>query len=372
MRQLQTNILLIIILLLAKPVISQDVKADAKLDTNVILVGDQIGFRIELALPENYNFSWPVFDDTLTGDIEIVKKSKVDTTATNNGLMNIRQDFTITSFDSGYYLIPPISFKYGIAGGTLSDQVETEPYLLNVFTVEVDTTKSFMPIKGPMEAPYTFAEIFPWILLAIAILLIAGLTIYFLVKKEKNIPLFAPRPKPKLPPHTVALDALDKLKNEKLWQQGHVKKYHTRLTEIVRIYIEDSMEVRAVEMTSPEILGAIGQTGLDKKDIGPLKEILELADLVKFAKFKPQPSENGDSLERAYDFVKRTMKKQEVIEGEKPEVQDKQETKEGSSDNDDIPTSPFVKNISSGINIPADLDSKSEYSKYLAEKYKSQ
>ena len=327
MRLLQINILIITILLVAKPVFSQEVKADAKLDTNIMLVGDQIGFRIGLTLPQNYIFSWPVFNDTLTGNIEIVKKSKVDTTAINNGLMTIGQDFTITSFDSGYYLIPPISFKYGVADEPLSGQVETEPYLLNVFTVEVDTTKSFMPIKGPMEAPYTFAEIFPWILLAIAILLIAGLVIYFLIKKEKNIPLFAPRPKPKLPPHTIALDALDKLRDEKVWQQGHVKKYHTRLTEIVRVYIEDSMEIRAVEMTSLEILGSIRKTGLNKKDIDLLKEILELADLVKFAKFKPQPSENGDSLEWAFDFVKNTMKKQEVTEGEKIESQDKLETK---------------------------------------------
>ena len=327
MRLLQTNILLIIILLLAKPVFSQEVKADAKLDTNIMLVGDQIGFRIGLTLPENYNFSWPVFNDTLTGNIEIIKKSKVDTMATNNGLMTIGQDFTITAFDSGYYLIPPIIFKYGVQGEALSGQVETEPYLLNVFTVEVDTTKSFMPIKGPMKAPYTLAEILPWILLAIAILLIAGLVIYFLIKKEKNIPLFAPRPKPKLPPHTIALNALDKLRDEKVWQQGQVKKYHTRLTEIVRIYIEDRMEVRAVEMTSPEILGSIRKTGLDKKDIDLLKEILELADLVKFAKLKPQPSENGHSLEWAFNFVKNTMKKQEVTEGEKPENQNKTETK---------------------------------------------
>ena len=319
MRLLQINILIIIILLLAKPVFSQEVEAYAKLDTNVMLVGDQIGFRIGLTLPENYNFTWPLFTDTLTGNIEIIEKSKVDTVAINNGLMTVGQNFTITSFDSGYYLIPPISFKYGVAGGTLSGQAETEPYLLNVFTIAVDTTKSFMPIKGLMEAPYTFAEIFPWILLAIAVLLVTGLVIYFLVKKEKNIPLFVPRPKPKLPPHTIALNALDKLKDEKIWQQGRIKEYHTRLTETVRIYIEDSMEVRAVEMTSLEILESIGQTGLNKKNIGLLKEILELADLVKFAKFKPQPSENGHSLDWSYDFVKNTMKKQEVIEVEKPE-----------------------------------------------------
>jgi hypothetical protein len=277
-----------------------------------------------MTLPENFVYSWPQLTDTITGNVEIVKKSPIDTLAIKNGVMRLVQDLTITAFDSGYYVIPPFGFKYSETEGQPMDELETEPYLLNVFTIEVDTTQTFKPIKGPIEAPYTFAEILPWILLAIAILLIAGLTIYFIVGKEKNVPLFAPKPKPKLPPHRVALDALEKLKNQKIWQQGHVKIYYSRLTEIIRIYVEDSFEVRAVELTTPEILESIKHTRVDENNIRLLGEILELADLVKFAKFKPQPSENEEVMDWAFNFVKHTMKLPLNPETEKAEIEEGQ------------------------------------------------
>jgi len=313
-----------IFVLLVIPATSQQISVEAKLDTNSILVGDQTGFSLGMQLPEGYVFTWPKIDDTLTTNVEIINKSDIDTVSIENGLLELAQKFTITAFDSGYYVIPPMQFSYAAEGTASMEQIETEPYLLNVFTVAVDTTKSFKPIKGPIEAPYTFAEILPWLLLATGILLVAGLTIYFLVKREKNIPLFAPRPKPKLPPYKVALDALDKLNNQKIWQQGHVKIYHSKLTDIIRVYIEDSFKVRAVEMTTPEILESIKNSNISEDNIRLLAEMLEMADLVKFAKFKPQASENEQSMEWAYSFVKITMKPKESTVEEEADKGDKE------------------------------------------------
>jgi hypothetical protein len=308
MKLTKTYILLVIFVLMLNPAFSQQVSVEAKLDTSIMLVGDQTGFTLGLRLPENYFYTWPQLNDTLSANVEIVKKSAIDTLSIENGMMTIAQKLTITAFDSGYYVIPPVRFDYGAEGSETLTQIETEPYLLNVFSVEVDTTQTFKPIKGPIEAPYTFAEILPWLLLTLAILLIAGLAIYFLVRREKNVPLFSAKPKPKIAPHKVALDNLDKLNDQKVWQQGHIKIYHSRLTDIIRIYIEDSFEVRAVEMTTPEILKSIKRTQIIEKDIELLGEMLELADLVKFAKFKPQPSENEQAMNWAYDFVKNTMR----------------------------------------------------------------
>jgi hypothetical protein len=91
--------------------------------------------------------------------------------------------------------------------------------------------------------------------------------------------------------------------------------------------------VRAVEMTTPEILGSIKKNDLNKKDVELLSEILELADLVKFAKFKAQPSENEQSMDWAFDFVKHTMKTQEVVDEIKPENQAKPEIKMVEAEN---------------------------------------
>lgn len=303
---------LILILLFTHIIIfrltAQDVKVEAGLDTNEILIGDQVNFNLRLFIPDNYKFEWPCFGDTLTENLEIVKKSKVDTTELSKNLLEISQTLILTSFDSGYYVIPPVKIKYAESGDTTINIVETEPYLLNVFTVKVDTTQAIKPIKGPIKASYTFREILPWVLLGIILIIVTGLVIYYFRRKKKNLPVFKPKPKPKLPPYQLALTALEKLRKDKLWQQGLIKNYHTELTDIIRQYIEGRFGINAVEMTTWDILNAIRKMSIDKNNKEQLKEILELADMVKFAKAKPLPAEHDQSINDAEKFVKNTKR----------------------------------------------------------------
>ncbi|MDD3132165.1 MAG: LPXTG cell wall anchor domain-containing protein, partial [Bacteroidales bacterium] len=173
-------------------------------------------------------------------------------------------------------------------------------------TVAVDTTQAIKPIKGPIAAPLTFAELFPWILLIVAVLLIGAALFYYYKKRKKKQPVVFARPKPKIPPHRWALDELEKLRNEKLWQKNLIKLYHSRLTEIVRQYLDDRFGIMAPEMTSQEIMQAAYDINLPDKNLRELQQILELADLVKFAKYTPIPGENSQSMQQATDFVKDT------------------------------------------------------------------
>jgi hypothetical protein len=297
------KILLALLLLMSLSIKAQQPIASAWLDTNSILIGDQTGFNLQLQLPQNMPFRWPLFADTLTGEIEIVNRGAIDTTRLDNGMMRIGQKLTITVFDSGYYVVPPISFTIGNA---MDSAVETEPFLLNVFSVAVDTTQAIKPIKGPIEAPLTLAELLPWILLLLAALLITVGIIYYYKKRKKKQPVVLARPKPKVPPHRWALDELEKLRNEKLWQKDLVKHYHSRLTDIVRQYLDDRFTIMAPEMTTPEIMQAAYKIRLNDKNLRELQQILEMADLVKFAKYKPMPDEHNRSMTQAVDFVKDT------------------------------------------------------------------
>jgi len=106
-------------------------------------------------------------------EIEIIKKAKIDTIySENNELTTLSQKLTITSFDSGYYAIPPIRFLYKEHGDTNIYTEETQALLLEVITIPVDTTQAFKDIKTPIKAPYTFREAMPWILIGIAAILI--------------------------------------------------------------------------------------------------------------------------------------------------------------------------------------------------------
>ena len=119
----------------------------------------------------------------------------------------------------------------------------------------------------------------------------------------------AVRAKPKEAPHVIAIRELDKLKGEQLWQSGQLKAYHSRLTDIVREYIEHRFDIHTLERTSDEILDSFKNTGLSERvPFESLRQMLFQADMVKFAKGNPLPEDNMRSLEQAYNFVKKTLK----------------------------------------------------------------
>jgi hypothetical protein len=314
------SILFLTIMLAGLQLSAQTPRVDARLDTNSILIGDQVDFHIRLQIPETSTFVWPTIGDTLPEKLEVVGASKIDTTRLGDGYMNVEQILTLTAFDSGYYVVKPLRFEYGQNN---SASVQTEPYLLNVFSVEVDTTLAIKPIKGPMAAPMTFAEMLPWILGFLALIIAGGLVFYFLINKKQKEPIsFAP-PKPKIPPHRLALDELEKLRNEKLWQHDKLKDYYTRLTDILRVYIEGRFKITAMEMTSWEIIHAFAGARIEKENLTMLREILEEADMVKFAKYKPLPDIHERMMTSAVAFVRNTANEiQENLNKSKPELAD--------------------------------------------------
>jgi len=306
MKQVILIFLTAVVVVFASTANAQEVKASVKLDTNSILVGDHVGLKLNLEVPENYAFVWPVFADSIAHKVEILRQSKIDTTKVQ-GFLQVQQTLTLTVFDSGYYVIPPIKFLYGPGKDAINNFVETDPYLLNVFTVPVDTTQAIKPIKGQLKAPYTFAELLPWILLLLVITGAGIFGYYYWKKRKQQVPMFVAKPKLIKLPHQIALDALDELKKQKLWQLGRVKEYHTNLTDIVREYIEKRFNILAIEMTTFEIITSFKGVKLEKGIKDDLQYILELADLVKFAKANPLPSEHDQSMTLAESFVLRTI-----------------------------------------------------------------
>ncbi len=288
--------------------VNAQTEATVSLDTNTILVGDQINLHLTFTAPKGTITEWPKINDTIISEIEVIEKSKVDTSfSEDKSKIILHQRLKITSFDSGYYAIPPFRFNYKNPGDQLVQYIETQAILLSVHTVPVDTSKEIRDIKEPIRAPFTFREAMPWI---IALLLLAGsvyFIMYYLKKRKKAEPVFRMPVKIKLPAHQLALDALEALRNKKLWQSGQVKEYHTELTDIIRDYILNKFAIHAPELTSDEILNALNITATDHEARKKLNQAFVVADLVKFAKMQPLPMEHDASLNNAIDFVKATM-----------------------------------------------------------------
>lgn len=182
--------------------------------------------------------------------------------------------------------------------------VETSPIAIFVHTVGVDTSKDIKDIKPPVSLPISFAELLPYILGVLGIGG-AGWLIYYILKKRRRGESILPEPPPR-PAHELAFEALRALEAEKLWQRGLVKEYHSKLTDIIRTYVERRYGVLAMEMITDEILSSLPVARLDNELKRELRDTLLLADLVKFAKFQPPTEEHERSMRSAYGFVEAT------------------------------------------------------------------
>lgn len=176
--------------------------------------------------------------------------------------------------------------------------------MLYATTIAVDTTQAYKPLMPPIERPVTMREVFPWLLGAL-LLVLAGLAVWFFMKRRK--PRVdengEPVKGPVVPPYDKAIGDLESLKQQKLWQVGKVKEYYSSLTDIAREYIEGQFHVNAVEMTTDDILKEVRALDFDAQLFAKLKNTMELADLVKFAKYGASALESDNAMNDMTGFV---------------------------------------------------------------------
>jgi hypothetical protein len=301
---------------------AQQVQVAARIDSTSILIGNQTNLRLTVAFDIKSGVpkvQWPQIADSLVPKVEVISKSQVKTIIPDSTHPTVQQeieDITISSFDSGYYAIPP--FKFIINGDTGNPQL-TEAMMLTVNTVHVDTTKAFKDIKAPIQVPFTWLELIPYVGYGLLALLIIGGIIYFVIRKlKKQKPVTVEQPKVFIPPHIKALEALEKLGMQKLWQEGKIKDYYTGITDILRIYLEERYGITALEMTTDEIMLALKRKDISEMMKQKLRDILVLSDLVKFAKENPLPNEHESCFNTSVDFVNETTEIKESAPAEAP------------------------------------------------------
>jgi hypothetical protein len=280
------------------------IRYGVQLDTNLIAIGDQINLLLSVEQPKDLRIEFPVFSDSIGSSVEIIKQSLQDTIPMENGNIKVNKNFLVTSFEDGLHKMNPFEFK--IHKDNLMKIIRTDTVLLGVKTFEIDTTKANFDIVMPIETPIAFAEIAPWLFGGLLVVAILALVFIYLRKRKKNQPLFT-KTKPAEPAHVIALRRLDKIKKQKLWETGKIKEFHSELTDTLRFYLDERFQLSTQESTTDEILEATKSVDTDAEWKEKLKEILELADLAKFAKLTPLQDENERSLKYAYKLIETSL-----------------------------------------------------------------
>ena len=272
-------------------VLAAGAQAQLSLDSTSIVIGEQATLTVERTT------SYPTTDE-LTDESIVALRQWYDT-ATQ------QQHTVLTSFEPGEHWI----------------HVGDDSILLTVNDVDgVDTTSDeIKDIAGLMTEPYTFWEIFRWVLLVIVVAIIV-VAIYYVAKRLRNNQrIIGPAAVPPRPLDERTLAALEELRRRQLWQQGKAKDYHTELTDIVRGFIEEACGINSTEMTSDETLASLAQWRASHSDIPAeteqmLGNILHTADMVKFAKMEPLPYEHDRSMNDAIHFVQTMTSQPEKTE----------------------------------------------------------
>lgn len=285
---------------------AQNVEVSGKVADDHVQVGKPFSLDLHLQVPYGYYVEWNDFaSGALSEQVDILKCGPVVRTADADSNVIVDQTLTLMTFDTGLVQVPPVALTYAKSfDDPLRMQALTEPIDLYSTTITVDTTQMYRPIVEPMAVPIQMRDIYPW-LLGVLLLALLGLGLWLYLRRRKrmvdeNGKLVSG---PVIPPYEKAIDDLATLRQQKLWQAGKTKEYFSALTDIAREYLEGQFEINAVEMTTDDILEEVKPLHFSSESYAKLKDTMELADLVKFAKFTTSSLENDVAMNNMTDFV---------------------------------------------------------------------
>ena len=263
-----------------------DPNISTAVDTTYIRIGEQIKWTVTVDIDSTDQVIFP--EGQTFSPLETVEAYATDTTRKKDRL-TLQKIYALTQFDSGAYKLPTQRIEINGTG------YFTDSLMINVETIPVDTLAQKMyDIKPLMVVDRTNPDWWKYLLGGIVILVVLGALFYWFVIRKK--PLTEEEKEALLPPYDRALLELKRLENSKYLIQDEFKEYYSELTDIVRCYLEEDAHISAMESTTGqlieklELLSDSGELELDKDTISQFKNILQTADLVKFAKSKPAMS----------------------------------------------------------------------------------
>jgi hypothetical protein len=289
-------------------VVAQDVplSVKAEIDRQQAYVGDRLRFTLTLVADSATSVdSIPVGDNL--GDFDVLGR-RYDLSGDGSGGLRHTVDFDLAVYKTGQFWIPQIPIRFIHADSTTSE-IMTDS--LAVVIMSVAGGDSLVDIKGLKPQVY-FGSQFPWLYVIAAAIVIAGLLIWMWRRRKKAEAIAEAKPVDTRPPWVIADEALRKLRESGLLASGEFKLFYLELTDILRAYIEPRFGVDALDRTTSELREDLTQISLDDHYYSLLFELFDSADLVKFAKLRPEMSQAESDFQKGWQFVQGTGEKRPV------------------------------------------------------------
>ena len=286
------------VVMLSGALSAQEPRVRTTLDKTRVRVGDRLELTVAVEHAAGETVLWP--DSLSLAPFELLGAEVLPPGGVEDGVVSGAR-FTLTVFELGDLELPGLELGVERPDGS-SVPLFTDPYGVTVESVGLDEGGDIRAIRGPLGMPIGVIYVLPWLLLLLGVALFA----YWLwrrrrggeVEEEPRLSVLLPRL-----PHEEAYEALARLEASNLLERGEIKEYHIVVSEIIRTYVEDRFDVGALEMTTGEVIEALGARGLERDTLGGFRDFLEGCDLVKFAKLRPPPERCRRWLAQAREFV---------------------------------------------------------------------
>jgi hypothetical protein len=257
---------------------SQEAKAEA--DKQKIVIGEQIELRLQALIPKTITPEWIQLDSF--PHFEILSRTKIDTIQDETHVI-FRQTFTITSWDSGSRVIP--SFRIS--------NFRTKPIPVEVGFSPFDPKQPYHDVKDIFEVPSEKIPKWHWYLILLALLIII-FSLLFPKRKKKKADFI-----PDTSVYKQSLKQLDKLQKE----HPEPKIFYTELVQILRNYLNKRRGVQSFSKTTDDLIIYFSDAHLSSAQTNTLLQTLRLSDLVKYAKFHPEKTDDDLALETIREAI---------------------------------------------------------------------
>lgn len=288
---------LLAVALAAAPAHALRPQVSATIDSASITMGSLATISVDIADPDGNGLlvDMPQPGSELAGDHIDIVAVEADTFPSG-----YQYRVQVQAFKPGSYTFAPFRFVSG------NDTVESDFVTLKVLPVELDSLSTINPMASVANPPRRWYDYLPdwlaWVALALAA---AALAVAVLLLYRKNGPMLIHKPKP-VDPYQAAMAELSRLRQSKLAENGNEKEYYTRLVDILRIYLDRRFGINAMEMSTTQILQSLRANPDTRGNQPRIKQILELADFVKFANIRPLPDDNIKTFNNVVQFVEDT------------------------------------------------------------------
>jgi len=228
--------------------------------------------------------------------IQMLDQGNVQIRAGDNAIL---KQWTIAVYDTGYVRVPPVPVIIWSQNGIDTSWTNDIPLRIE----GVSDSTGMAPIKAIEYEPVRFSDYVPYLIgLAVLIAIILGV-IWWRRRPKREIEVVIAEEI--IPPHVIALAELRALEEQRLWQEGKIKAYHMQLSHILRAYLEARYGVAALESTTSEVRDLLRPL-LSTAHFGNMMPMMEIEDLIKFAKAEPPVELHEQHLNFVRQFVENT------------------------------------------------------------------